>query len=171
MAIKKAYQEIISYLEANTDLQVEEVLPKVIELSSAKNRGASGGKSFLADANGTVLAIHDYYFKRWMPVVGDELVEFGLKSNSATGLNVMCKLGVSLWTKQQREAKAATAALIPRLESGELDVSEIADARAEIESACNEIAHTDMGFETQEEVVDYLVENGFEPIVKDDDAE
>ena len=74
--VKKAYQDIVSFLEANKDAKVSKVLEQVIEMASAKaNR--SEGSTFIKDASGNAVAILDYYFKRWMPLVGDKAVDFG----------------------------------------------------------------------------------------------
>lgn len=163
MAIKKSMQEIYDILDANQTATVASVMPQLEALMSTKSRGAAKGESVrtsLRDADGNVVAIRCYYFKRWMPLVGDEAVEFGTKTGTNTGLNSMCKEGVSHWTKQQREAKEATAQILADVEVGTLDASDIAARREEIEAARQAIADTTLGFETLEEVQDYLDANG-----------
>ena len=117
--IKKAYKEIVDLLENNRDTKVKHIIDQVIALASAKS-SRSEGSSYIKDAEGTPVAIFDYYFKRHMPLVGDKAVEFGAKAKTATGFNTMCKEGVSHWTKQQKEAKNANTALLSKVASGEI---------------------------------------------------
>lgn len=151
--IKKAYQPIVELLQANEDAKVSDILQDVIDLSSAKT-GAGGGKAtaFHRNEEGEVSAIKCYYHKLWMdPAV----VEFGKKATSPTGLNNMCKDGVSKWTKQQREAKAQEAELLSRVASGDLAVEDIAEEQERIaeESARIEPREDGYGFETLEECI------------------
>lgn len=162
MTIKKAYQDIVTFLEANENVKVKSILDQVREMASAKVGAREGGSTFIKDAQGNVVAVLDYYFKRWMPIVGEKAVEFGAKKSTSTGLNTMSKAGVSAWTKQQREARAAEADLLDKAAAGEIQPTEIAAKQAEIEEARKAIAATDLGFETRDEVVAYLSENGIE---------
>jgi hypothetical protein len=157
--IKKAYVEIVELLEANEDKKVKSIIDQVRELASAKTSRASGD-SALRDTDGNVVAIQDYYFKRFMPLVGNKAVEFGAKKNSSTGLNTMCKEGVSNWTKQQRVAKQANQDLLTRVANGEVAPENIGAEQAKIEEERKSIAPTELGFETKEEVVKYLEKNG-----------
>lgn len=161
MTIKKAYIEIIELLEANENSKVKSILDQVRELASAKVGGSRGGGStYLKDVQGNVVAVLDYYFKRWMPLVGEKAVEFGAKKSTSTGLNTMSKAGVSTWTKQHREATAAHAALLGKVAAGEIQPTDIEAEQAKIEAARKAIVETDLGFADQEGVVAYLSENG-----------
>lgn len=163
--VKKAYQGIVDFLEANKEVKVSKILDQVIEMTMAKaNR--SEGSTFIKDAKGNTVAILDYYFKRWMPLVGDKQVEFGAKLKTSTGFNTMCKDGVSAWTKQQREAKNASAELLKKVASGEIKPADIALHQAEIEKARGAILTTDKGFATEEEVRKYLAKQGVEVTAK-----
>src|SRR5690606_41882083 len=62
-------------------------------------------------------AVRCYYHGKWMD---PSIVDFGAKANSASGLNSMCKDGMSKWTKQQRVAKSAKEALLTAVASGEV---------------------------------------------------
>lgn len=159
MSIKKAYQPIIDFLVANEDKKVKSILDQVIALASAKTARAEGNV-FKKDATGATVAIFDYYFKRWMPLVGERAVEFGAKANTATGYNSMCKEGVSLWTKAQRQAKQAGADLLARVASGEVQPSDIAAEQARIEEERKAVPATELGFATEDELVAYLTEAG-----------
>ena len=160
--IKKAFEPIITFLRANKDATVSDILASAESLAAAKTGGKGGATTFLKDVTGETVAILDYYFKRWMPLVGDDAVEFGKKAGSASGYSTMSKAGTSFWTKQQREAKTAGQQILADLEAGDLTVEGIADRKAEIEEARSSIQPTDMGFETQEEVVAYLADSGYE---------
>ena len=102
MNTKKAYIEIIKFLEANSNKKVSTILSEVKAMTQSKNSSNVEGRTFYKDDEDNTIAIFCYYFKKWMRL--DE-VEFGLKANTASGYNTMCKVGVSNWTKQQRVAK------------------------------------------------------------------
>ena len=160
MTVKKMYIEIVELLEANQNKLVSEVLQDVINLASAKSNKGASGSTFIKDVNGDVVAIQCYYFKRFMPLVGNEAVEFGAKKSTTTGYNTMCKLGVSLWTKQNKQAKEETDAILERLEANEIDISQIAKIKAEIAERKARIEDTDLGFSTKEECLGYLDAQG-----------
>lgn len=159
MTIKKAYADIVAFLEENQDKKVRAVLEDVKNMASAKV-AREGGSTFLKDIAGNTVAILDYYFKRWMPIVGEKAVEFGVKKNTATGFNTMSKAGTSAWTKQQREAKQAEQNLLAEVSAGNIKPSDIPAKQAEIETARKSIEATELGFETKEQVLAYLAENG-----------
>ena len=155
MTIKKAYQDIVTLLEDNNDAIVSDILPQVIQLASAKTGGGGGGRAttFHKDEEGNIVAIKCYYHNLWMD---PEVAEFGKKTGSATGLNSMCKDGVSKWTKQQRQTKKAKEQLLQDLAAGEITADELPQALEEIEAASNEIIPRDdaYGFETLEELLE-----------------
>jgi len=131
MTIKKAFLELHTMLVANEDKKVKTIMPDLVEIMSAK--GAGGGASSVhRGEDGSVLAIMDYYFKVWLPV---EFVEYGAKANSASGLNTMCKLGTSLWTKQQREFKKGKETLLEDVAAGDVLPTEIQGKLDELEEA------------------------------------
>lgn len=158
MAIKKQYKDIVAILEANKDKKVSSVLEQILAIASASTTRAES--TYLKDVNNQVVAIFDYYFKRWMPLVGNLAVDFGKKENTQTGLNTMCKVGVSLWTKQQSQAKKDGQALLSRVANGEVKPEDITVEQAKIEDARKVIAPTELGFATQEELEVYLTNNG-----------
>ena len=112
MAIKKDYQLIVEFLEANQNKKVATILEQLREMCSQ-----SKTVTFKKDDDGNVTEVFCYYHKRW------ELVsehEYGKKaSNKATGLNTMCKVGYNQWTKQQSTAKKAKEQLLSRVAAGE----------------------------------------------------
>ena len=150
MAIKKAFQPIIAFLEENKNSKVSTILDGAIELASAKVGGGRSSENVLRDDEGNVVAVFCYYHKRYEPVAD---VEFGKKATSSTGLNSMCKEGTSQWTKQQRVAKKAGEQLLDDVMSGELAASDLEAARAEIDKAKAVITPREdgIGFETLDE--------------------
>lgn len=122
MAVKKAFESLVAFLTENQDKKVKSILAKITELCSAKSAGGSA-TTVHRDEAGNVTHVFDYYFKLWMPV---SHVEFGKKEGSASGLNTMCKEGVSNWSKQQRDFKAAKEVLLNQVASGEVAPTDIA---------------------------------------------
>ena len=115
-------------------------------------------KTYSTDEEGNVVAIHDWYFKKWVPV---SHVEFGAKANTATGLSTMCKEATRLWTKQQRDAQKATEELIPMLKSGEISIEELPELEAEIQRKRVEILPSEQSeymFDTEEECLAFIAE-------------
>lgn len=122
MAIKKDFQVIVEFLEANQNKKVATIIEQLREMCSQANTVA-----FKKDEDGNVTEVFCYYHKVWEKVSEHE---YGKKaSNKATGLNTMCKKGLNQWTKQQSTAKKAKEQLLARVASGEeLDI------RAELEA-------------------------------------
>lgn len=128
--IKKGFVDLVALLESNKNKKVSDILPLVLELATSKKIE----KTFIKDDNGNVTQIFCYYHKQW-----EDVALYGKKASSHTGYNTMCKQGVNQWTKQQSEAKSAKAAMLDALESGKLQVSEIATRMAQIEEHRNRI--------------------------------
>lgn len=151
MTIKKAFVELIDFLEANENKKVSTIIEEAKLMCTSKTAQTTSIK----DANDNVIAIFCYYHKQWELV--DE-VEYGSKASSATGLNSMCKVGTSLWTKAQRTAKQENADLLTKVGSGEVAVEDIAAEQAAIEHRRTTIDETNKpaGFESEQEVLDYI---------------
>lgn len=150
MTIKKAYLEVHAHLLANEDKKVKTIMPELIEMMSAKGAGGAASSVHRGE-DGSVLAVLDYYFKKWLPV---DLVEFGAKANSASGLNTMCKLGTSLWTKQQREFKKGKEELLTQVAAGDVlptDIQEHLDALEEARGFVAEYIIPEIAFDSIEE--------------------
>ena len=151
--IKKAFQPIMSLLAAGVEAGtvVQAVYDEALTLTAAKV-GAGGGKAttFHKNDDGVVVAVLCYYHKLWMD---PREVDFGAKASSATGLNSMCKDGVSKWTKAKNAAKTASAGLLDRVTAGELDREDIPAEQERIaEEAATIIPREDgYGFATLEE--------------------
>ena len=144
--VKKAYVEIVALLETNTNKKVSTILPQILELCQSKGSGITN--TVLKNSNDEVYAVFCYYHKKWELI--DEC-EYGAKKSTASGLNTMCKEGVSNWTKQQRIAKQAKSALLDSITNGELLVEDLAEAQDAIEEARTVIVPRLDGFGTDEE--------------------
>ena len=129
--VKKAYVEIVDFLIANQNKKVDTILQDIIAMCEKQSGGGSEGSTVLKDEDGNTVAIYCYYHKVWELVAK---VPYGKKANTATGLNTMCKEGVSQWTKQQRVAKEAKAQLLESVAKGDIDASELHDHLEKIEA-------------------------------------
>lgn len=129
--IKVQYKDIIEFLEANKGKKVSTIMDEITAMCTAK-KGGSNGKTFIRNDKGEVTHVYCYYHKKWEDVT---VAEYGNKKNTATGLNTMCKEGVSSWTKQQRDADKASKALFERVLGGVITNDEVPAERAKIEEA------------------------------------
>lgn len=152
--IKKAYTEIVDLLQANDDQLVADILPQVVALTSAKaGGGGSRATTFHRNEEGVIVGVKCYYYGLWM---SPEVVDFGKKASSATGLNSMCKEGVSHWTKQQSVFNKARAALLDDVMNGAVQAEDLAAVTAELEEAKNAVVERedDYGFASLEELLE-----------------
>ena len=115
--VKKQFEELYALLVDNKNKKVNTVLPQLIELMAKKNNASGKAQTFIKDEDGNVTHVYCYYHKKWEDVT---VAEYGSKKGTATGLNTMCKEGVSNWTKQQRVKKQAEAELLTKVVNGEL---------------------------------------------------
>ena len=124
--IKKDFIALIAFLEENSTKKVSTILEEAKLLCTKK----TNDKTFILDSEGNVTRVFCYYHKQWEDV---SAIEYGPKKNTASGLNTMCKEGVSQWTKQQRIATKAKQELLTKLSEGEIEVSDLSDLQHEIE--------------------------------------
>ena len=156
LKIKKVFVEIIDTIAAAVEAGncAAEVLHECTTLAQAKaGGGGSAATTFHKDDEGNVLAVKCYYFGLWM---SPTLVDFGAKASSTTGLNSMCKEGVSHWTKQQRVAKQEKTELLDRVAAGDVLPEDIAAEMEAIEEARDAVApHSDkvQGFENLDDLL------------------
>lgn len=155
MQVKKQFEEIYAILEANQNRKVSTILGELTELMSKKSAGGVDGKTFLKDDDGNVIAVFCYYHKKWEPIAN---VEYGKKTNTATGLNTMCKEGVSQWGKQQRAKKKQEDELLAKVVEGTLAATDIPKEQARLAEEAKEIVDRadGIGFDTIEELEEYL---------------
>lgn len=115
--VKKQFEELYTLLVDNENKKVATMLPQLIELMQKKNNASGQANTFMKDDEGNVTHIFCYYHKKWEDVT---VAEYGSKKGTATGLNTMCKEGVSNWTKQQRVKKTQEAGLLTKIMRGEI---------------------------------------------------
>jgi len=132
--VKKAYAAIYALLEANKAKKVSTILPQLVELMSKATTAVETTTRF--DEDGKLTHVYCYYHKEWEDVAE---VEFGKKANTKSGLNTMCKLGVSNWSKQQRAKKKAEAELLTQLTAGTITVEDLPTLQAKILDASKAI--------------------------------
>lgn len=148
MAIKKSYTDIVNFLKDNENKKVSSILDEVLLMCESKKQAST----YIADENGDVVAIFCYYHKQW-EILKD--VPYGKKVNSTTGFNTMCKVGVSKWTKKQRDAKTATANILTLLTEEKVKPSHIKDLQNDIEHERTLMDQEDMpiGYVSEEELM------------------
>jgi hypothetical protein len=136
MSIKKVYVELVELLESNSNKKVSAIMDEIRALCESKTQ--TSASIYIDDK---LIAIFCYYHKQWELV--DE-VEYGSKKSSATGLNTMCKVGVSQWTKQQRIAKQETANILTLLMEERIKPTDIEGMKEDIEARRLIMDKTDM---------------------------
>lgn len=124
--IKKPFVELIELLEANKNKNVSSILEQIKKIASS----SKAISTVLKDKNGKVIAIFCYYHKQWELL---ENVEYGVKANTSSGYNTMCKIGVSKWTKAQRDAKKASQQLLNDVASLKVQPKDLLALQADIE--------------------------------------
>lgn len=130
MTIKKQFEDIYAMLEENKNKKVSTILEDLTKLMTTKTQ-----KTFRTNEEGE-LEVYCYYHKEWENTTQ---VSYGKKSSTATGLNTMCKEGVSHWTKAQRVKRQSESALKDQLLAGELTVEECNKALIELKNESTEI--------------------------------
>ncbi len=136
--VKKQFEELYTLLVDNKNKKVATVLPQLIEMMQKKNNASGQANTFMKDDEGNVTHIFCYYHKKWEDVLrqGPDgvtgVAEYGSKKGTSTGLNTMCKEGVSNWTKQQRVKKQAEAGLLTKIISGEIVPEDLPTEQAKL---------------------------------------
>lgn len=151
MNIKKPYVEVVEFIMANENKKVSSIIGEILLMCESKKQDST----VIKDSDGNIIAIFCWYHKQW-ELVKD--VPYGAKANSTTGLNTMCKVGVSKWTKAQRDAKQALAELLTKVGKGEVEPTDIVKLQQDIEAKRLTIDETDkpIGFASEEEVLKHI---------------
>ncbi len=155
MQIKKQFEELYAILDENKNRKVSTILPQLIELMSRKSAGGANGKTFIKNDDGEVVAIFCYYHKKWELL---SEVEFGKKTNTASGYNTMCKEGVSAWTKANRAKKKAEDDVLAKVMAKQLAPEDVADYLEDLVAESKVIVPRadGLGFDTLEEVMQHI---------------
>lgn len=146
--IKKIYKDLVAFLETNKDKAIKNVLPEIYNLTRSKICRVEGD-SFIKDKDGKLVAAMCFYYQQWMPLVGENAVEFGVKANTKTGLNTMSKAGLELWLAQQKTATQAGKQIIVDIKTEVLAIKDIGKREDEIELARTFVAKPKIGYETK----------------------
>lgn len=159
--IKKIFVPLITMLVENSDVKVSDILESAQFMASIKAKRSASGL-FLTDTGKKPVAIRCYYFERWMPLVGDKAVTFGIKKSTVTGFNTMCSIGANAWNARNTNIKKIQSDMMSTLADADKvnalkSVPDfVATQNALIEKTKAEIKPTKLGFKDKEGVIAYL---------------
>jgi hypothetical protein len=160
--VKKAFIPMVAYLEENKNKSIKTILADFIDdFCKAKGRTGAAASTFIR-IDGEVIAMKDAYYKRWLPLVGPDAVEFGIKAGSSTGFNPMSPSGLAAFQKQQRVAKKALMEIFNKVKKGEIKYTEIEAEEKKIEAARVKVEDTELGFDSLEACIEYLEDLEYE---------
>lgn len=132
--IKKTFVNLHSFLVANKDKKVSEILTGAEALMSSSSRGQ--GPAALRDADGNVVAQRDMVTKRICVVAGShakipavnsedlKIFIFGVKAGTSTGLNSMHKVSCSWWTANNTARRKEHGEIFGRIAKGEVKATD-----------------------------------------------
>jgi len=151
MSIKKPFVSLVTFLENNKDETVSSILEEVLLMCESKKTTST----VMVNSDNKVIAIFCYYHKQW-ELLSD--VAYGSKINTTSGLNTMCKIGVSKWTKKQRDSKKSKEELLTSVASGDIQVSDILKLQEDIEVTRLTMDTDEMpvGYTSEEEVLEAI---------------
>jgi hypothetical protein len=121
MTIKKDMQPLFDHLQSLSGKKLTDKLIQSIaeQYLATKNSNGSGSRTTAYyDDNRDLVAVFCYYHKKWELVSS---IEYGKKAGTKTGLNTMCKEGVSAWTKANRSKVKAKYDLLAQYTAGSID--------------------------------------------------
>jgi len=137
MTIKKQFVPFVEFLEANKDKKVKDIIDELTLLASSKKATTT----YVLDEQGKPFAVFCWYHQQWELVKN---VPYGSKKGTKTGLSTMCKIGTSLWTKAQSNAKKASAQLLKDVAEGKVEPSKLVKKMDDIEKTRTTIDKTNM---------------------------
>ena len=128
-AVMSLFAQAIATLEENKVKKsvlesVRSLYNDAVDLTANKNSNGSGSKTTAYYRDGKLTAVFCYYHKMWELT---DHIEYGNKSGTKTGLNTMCKEGVSAWTKANRSHNKLKDELLQKLFKGEISSEEVQD--------------------------------------------
>lgn len=150
--VSEVLPSLVEFLEINSDKKVSTILEefKLLEVNLPRNPNPNRqSTSYYKDDK--LVAIYCYYHKQWEYVAD---VEYGKKASSTTGLNTMCKVGVRMWTAQQKAIKLVNETILEQLTSGELQVEDLKATKDSLVEECRVINQEDMptGYDSIDEL-------------------
>lgn len=158
LTIKKDNIELHQYLQSLIGKKVTEKLVTDIAtrfLATKNNNGSGSRTTAYYDADRNLVAVYCYYHKQWELV---EYIPYGVKSGTKTGLNTMCKEGVSAWTKNNRATVKAKDELLQLFTKGDITSDEFKDKLTLLDTASAPEPHSDEehSFATLADLESYL---------------
>jgi len=158
LTIKKDLQPLHNYLQSleNKKLTAKLINDIATQFLATKNNNGSGSRTTAYyDSNRNLVAVYCYYHKRWELV---EHIAYGQKSGTKTGLNTMCKEGVSMWTKGNRAKVKAKDDLLALFTAGSIPSEDFKAQLAALDTDSTPEPHSDEehSFATIEELEQYL---------------
>lgn len=158
MTIKKTHLQLVELLNSNKELKVKDIMSKILIL--AETSSVKRTDTYILDVDNKVVAIHCWYNKQWLSLVGSKAVAFGSKQNAVTKLNTMCKSAVNRWTKQQADFKKAQAALLNDVANEVIDIKTMKVKLKEAELARLATVLTEEHcFDKKADIIKYLQDN------------
>ncbi len=158
ITIKKDQQALFDHLQSllNKKLTAAVIDDIANKFLATKNSNGSGSRTtayYGADRN--LVAVYCYYHKQWELV---KHIEYGQKAGTKTGLNTMCKEGVSAWTKQNRQKSKAKDELLAQYTAGSIDSDAFKEALTALDAPFTIEPHSDEehSFATLEALEQYL---------------
>ena len=143
ITIKKDMQELHSHLESLLNKKLtQKVLDELTaQFLATKNSNGSGSRTTAYyDDNRNLVAVYCYYHKQWELV---DHIEYGKKAGTKTGLNTMCKEGVSMWTKANRDKTKHKDVLLKQFSASEITADEFKEAIDKLEIPLAVEPHSD----------------------------
>jgi len=129
--IKKQFVSIFSIIETNKDKFSKSLYQSLVDECTSKTLA----QTFRTNDDGD-LEVFCWYHKEWENTT---TCEYGNKKGTKTGLNTMCKQGVSSWTKQQRVLKSSKENLLTQVMNGDVQQDELVDLMYDLEQASKKI--------------------------------
>ncbi len=142
--VKKQFVELVNFLELNKSKKVSDIMDQLSTFVESKKKDST----YILDKNGKPFAIFCYYHKQW-ELVKD--VKYGSKKGTKTGLNTMCKIGTSHWTKAQSLSKKAKEQLLIDVANGKVEAKNLMEEMDKIEVNRTTISKENMPIGTQKE--------------------
>ena len=141
--VKKVFEPLIELLNNNKNAKVKDIMEQVMALALSNKLMSTCRK----DASGNITHVFCYYHKKWEDV---SVCDYGIKETSTTGLNTMCKEGLSHWNKQNREYKKGKELILSEVMKGTISPDQIESKMIELEVAKDIIHPREDGHGTDE---------------------
>ena len=122
-SIKKDFIELVSFLEENKEKKVKSVLPTIIKMVEAKRGRTPSPECWVGD---TLVGKFCTYHNKWEPISQ-------FKQDKEGKYPSVCLFGSRARAKSAAAKKAAEAALLEKVISGEISVEDLPAEKAAID--------------------------------------